>query len=101
MKRIMSRSFIVFIVAFAFFVGAGFLVFRLSTLNKVWVEQPYNGHIYSNNGFAKAGDITDRNGEVLAYTDDKGNRVYHDSEGIRKAMLHVVGDNSDLIRKFA
>ena len=97
MKRIMSRSFIVFIVAFAFFVGAGFLVFRLSTLNKVWVEQPYNGHIYSNNGFAKAGDITDRNGEVLAYTDDKGNRVYHDSEGIRKAMLHVVGDNSQNI----
>ena len=97
MKRIMSRSFIVFIVAFAFFIGAGFLIFRLSTLNKVWVEQPYNGHIYSNNGFAKAGDITDRNGEVLAYTDEDSNRVYHDDEGIRCAMLHVVGDNSQNI----
>ena len=94
MKRIMSRSFIVFIVAFAFFVGAGFFVFRLSTLNKVWIEQPYNGHIYSNNGFAKAGEITDRDGKVLAYTNEDGDRVYHDDEGIRRAMLHVVGDDS-------
>ncbi|MBQ4128762.1 MAG: penicillin-binding protein [Ruminococcus sp.] len=94
MKRIMSRSIFVLIVTLAFFAGICLLAFRLLTQNEAWVQQPYNGHVASSNGLAQAGDITDRNGVVLAHTNEKEERVYHEDEDTRKALLHLVGDNS-------
>lgn len=94
MKRIMTRSTIVFIVSLAFFAGICLLAFRLLTQNEQWVQQPYNGHVSSSNGLAQAGDIVDRNDVVLAYTDKNEERIYHEDEATRKALLHVVGDNS-------
>ncbi len=94
MKRIMSRSFIVFIVAILFFGGVCLLAFRLVTQSENWAQQPYNGHINSANGLANAGQIHDRNGEVLAYTNEKDERVYHSDKDVRCALMHVVGDDS-------
>ncbi len=94
MKRIMTRSIFVFIVTLAFFAGVCLLAFRLLTQNEDWVQQPYNGHVASSNGLAQAGDITDRNDVMLAYTDENQERIYHEDEATRKALLHVVGDNS-------
>ena len=94
MKRTMTRSILVFIVTLAFFAGVCLLAFRLTTQNEAWVQQPYNGHIASSNGLAQAGDIIDRNGVTLAYTNADGERVYHDDLTTRQALLHVVGDNS-------
>ena len=94
MKRISSRSILVFIVTLAFFAGVCLLAFRLTTQNEAWVAQPYNGHIASSNGLAQAGDIVDRNGEILAHTNAQGERIYHEDLATRQALLHVVGDNS-------
>lgn len=94
MKRIMSRSFLIFVITLAFFAGVCLLALRLVTQNEKWVQQPYNGHIASSNGLAQAGDILDRDGDVLAYTDENGERIYHEDLSTRKALLHVVGDNS-------
>ena len=94
MKRIMSRSSFVLIVTLAFFAGVCLLAFRLLTQNEMWVQQPYNGHMASSNGLAQAGDITDRYGTTLAYTDENEERVYHEDATTRKALMHVVGDNS-------
>ncbi len=94
MKRIMSRSFLIFFVTLAFFAGVCLLAFRLVTENQSWVQQPYNGHIASSNGLAQAGDIVDRNGEVLAYTNENEERIYHSDLATRESLLHVVGDNS-------
>lgn len=94
MKRIMQRSFLILIVSLIFFGGVCYLGFRLITQNEMWVQQPYNGHMSSSNGLAQAGDITDRNGVVLAHTDGSKNRHYHEDLSTRKALLHVVGDNS-------
>lgn len=94
MKRIMSRSILIFIVTLAFFGGVCFLAFRLLTQNEAWVQQPYNGHVASSNGLAQAGDIVDRNGVMLAHTNDEGERIYHENLDTRMATLHVVGDNS-------
>ena len=94
MKRIMSRSYLILIVAVAFFAGMCFFAFRLLTQNQDWVQQAYNGHMASSNGLAQAGAIYDRNGEVLAYTDADGERHYHENLLTREALLHVVGDNS-------
>lgn len=94
MKRIMSRSYLILIIAVAFFLGICFLGFRVITENGDWVQKPYNGHMSSSYGLARAGTIYDRNGTVLAYTDTSGERRYSDDESMRKALLHVVGDNS-------
>lgn len=94
MKRIMSRSLIIFVVAIAFFAGLCLLGFRVVTQNEMWAQQPYNGHMASANGLINAGEITDRNGEVLAYTDEEPKRVYHTDLNTRTSLLHVVGDDS-------
>ncbi len=94
MKRIMSRSLIIFVVAVAFFGGLCLLSFRVVTQNEMWAQQPYNGHMASANGLINAGEITDRNGEILAYTSDKQERVYHSDLNTRTSLLHVVGDDS-------
>ncbi len=93
MKRILRRSWFIFIVVIAFLGGMGFLVFETVFNASDWVDQPYNGHISGEGGLSQAGQITDRNGEVLAQTVDK-KRVYHSDADVRKALLHVVGDNS-------
>ena len=94
MKRIMQRSFLILIVSLIFFGGLCYLAFRPITQNSEWVQQPYNGHMSSSNGLAQAGNITDRNGVVLAYTDANKDRHYHENLVTREALLHVVGDNS-------
>ena len=94
MKRIMSRSFIVFFVAIAFFGGVCFLAFRLVTNSSDWAHQPYNAHIIYENALSNAGKITDRHGEVLAQTNDEDERVYHTDKDTRCALLHVVGDDT-------
>ena len=90
----MSRAYLMFILSIAFFAGVCLLAFRVVTQNADWVQQPYNGHMASSNGLAQAGSITDRDGELLAYTDDSGERIYHSDLTTREALLHVVGDNS-------
>ena len=76
MKRIMSRSFLVLILAIAFFLGICLLAFRVITQNADWVQQPFNGHMNSTYGIASAGIIYDRDGNKLAYTDTDGKRRY-------------------------
>ena len=94
MKRIMSRSFIVLIVTLAMVAGVCLLAFRLLTGNEQWVAQPYNGHVASSNGLAQAGEITDRDGVTLAYTNENEERIYHEDYSTRCALMHLVGDNS-------
>lgn len=94
MKRIMSRSIFILVITLAVVAGISLLAFRLLTQNEQWVSQPYNGHVASSNGLAQAGDITDRNDVVLAYTNADEERIYHEDYATRCAMLHVVGDNS-------
>ena len=53
--------------------------------------QPYNGHVYSENSTVKLGDITDRDGNLLATTED-GARLYSQDETVRRSLLHTVGD---------
>lgn len=93
MKRILQRSWLIFLVALAFLATLAYLVFLTLTNNSAWVDQPYNGHVAGANGLLNAGYIADRNGEILAQTVD-GERVYHENKSVRTALLHTVGDNS-------
>ncbi|MBE6931243.1 MAG: penicillin-binding protein [Ruminococcaceae bacterium] len=55
-----------------------------------WVAFASNRHIYKS-GSLQTGTITDREGTVLASTDD-GKRAYHDDAAVRTALLHLIGD---------
>lgn len=93
MKRTLQRSTLVLIFTIAFIIGIGFFSVELVLNAKDWVDQPYNAHLSGNGGLEKAGSITARDGTPLAQTVD-GKRVYNDDEGVRRALLHTVGDDS-------
>ena len=93
MKRIMTRSLILWFVTFAFLAGTIYLSVITVINHNRWVQQPFNGHMASAADLGNAGKITDRNKAVLAHSEG-GKRYYADDSTTREALLHVVGDES-------
>lgn len=93
MKTVGLRSIVLYILLFAFLGGIGWLVVNLFIQGSQWAMQPYNRHIYIDGSM---GDVEDRDGNILAYTED-GSRKYSDSETARRALLHTVGDTEGYI----
>lgn len=91
MKTVGFRSIVLYILLFAFLGGTGYFLVNLFINGSQWAMQPYNGHLTS-----QMGEITDRNGNLLASTED-GARIYSDSETARRALLHTVGDSQGYI----
>lgn len=92
MKKALNRSIMIWIIAFAFFIGLGYFTVTLIINSSTWAQKPMNAHL-SATGLAQAGTIYDRNGYILAQSVD-GERYYNDDYSIRAAMLHTVGDDS-------
>ena len=59
-----------------------------------WIANPYNPRISSQKQHVVMGTLTDRDGTVLAYTDESGTRRYNSNAATRKAVSQVVGDSS-------
>ena len=57
-----------------------------------WVANPYNPRISDQKQRVVMGTVTDRDGTVLAYSDETGARRYNASEEVRRAVSQVVGD---------
>ena len=85
------RSMVLYILLAAFLGGLGYLLYQFVVNGSQWAMQPYNGHVYSENSTVKLGDITDRDGSLLATSQD-GTRLYSQDETVRRALLHTVGD---------
>lgn len=96
MKTVGFRSFALYILLFAFLGGVGWLMLNLVLHGSQWAMQPYNGHIYDDEATVTLGEIVDRDEDKLAYTED-GSRHYSDSETVRRALLHTVGDSAGYI----
>jgi len=58
-----------------------------------WVANPHNPRISSQKQQVIMGAVTDRDGTVLAYTDETGARRYNHSRDTRMAVSQVVGDS--------
>lgn len=58
-----------------------------------WMANPYNPRISSQKQRVIMGTVTDRDGTVLAYTDERGARRYHASRDTRMAVSQVIGDS--------
>lgn len=93
MKRIMTRSLVLWFVTFAFMAGTIYLAVITVLNHNQWVQQPFNGHLASAGDLSHAGVIYDRDQNKLAYSED-GKRYYADDETTREALLHVIGDES-------
>ena len=93
MRKIGSRSFMIFIMTIAFFAGIAYHTVNLVVHSSEWITHPMNDELPSVYGLENAGKIIDRNGVILAQSID-GKRVYNENEETRKACVHVVGDDS-------
>ncbi len=71
----------------------GLFVFTIRYISsgENWVQYPVNQHLYKNGELINAGEITDRNGEILARTVDE-ERKFNDDRLIRTAVMHAIGD---------
>lgn len=96
MNRIFKRTKWLYVLAALFLVTLIVLFVTMDLNANKWVVKDYNKHLYSNGQLIGVGTITDRNGNILADTQD-GRRVYNASPAVRKATLHVVGDAEGFI----
>lgn len=96
MKTTAKRSFVILLLVVAVTLGLGVLGVRFAVKGEDWATLRANEHLNENGSFIAAGNITDRNGELLAYTENE-KRIYNDSERIRRSTLHIVGDTEGYI----
>ena len=96
MKSTTKRAFVVFLLVAFFSAGLVYLAVNLGTNAEKWATLRANTHLVNDGSFIGAGNILDRNGVVLAET-IKGERVYNNSERVRRSVLHIVGDSEGFI----
>lgn len=92
MRTTGRRSFVLYILLGICFAAAIWLFINYFISGRKWAMQNYNGHLST----SALGEITDRQGALLAETEND-ERIYNANEEIRKAMLHTVGDSGNNI----
>lgn len=90
MKKVTTRAFAALLIAALVVAGMGLFLFRLFRDGGDWATFHANDSVYTN-GTLNRGTVTDRNGTLLAFAGDTV-YGYAESEDVRKACLHAVGD---------
>ena len=96
MKTINKRILLLVGVTSLFLVVVALLMFSMFTNANTYALKSVNQHIYEDNILINAGDIVDSNGKILATTVN-GERKYSDNQTVRKAFMHIIGDNKGFI----
>ncbi|MBR5441513.1 MAG: penicillin-binding protein [Clostridia bacterium] len=96
MRTTARRSIAILVLVAMVVSGLGWLASRFVVNGEKWATMRANEHLNEDGSFIAAGNVTDRNGELLAYTKGE-DRVYSESERIRRATLHIVGDTEGYI----
>lgn len=96
MKMTARRGLVVLLLVVIVLAGLGFLGFKLAVNGEKWATLRANLHLTKDGSFVAAGNVIDRNGEILAHTEDE-ERVYNNSERVRRSVLHIVGDTEGYI----
>ena len=68
-------------------------VYSINTYGNRWFAYARNPRVREQKSTVTAGSIYDRNGVLLASTED-GKRVYQPDEASRRAVVHVIGDSA-------
>ena len=97
MKKIEKRTFVCLALTLLLLLGLGLFVLRYFLKGGDWASFAANRHLYNSNGSLAVGRVLDRDGDVLSWVDESGNRQYYENATVRKATLHAVGDLSGSI----
>lgn len=92
MKKIEKRTVVCLILTLILLLGVGLFVVRFFLNGGSWASFAANRHLYNSQGQLSVGRVLDRDGDVLSWADDEGNRHYYENATVRKATLHAVGD---------
>ena len=96
MRTTAKRSIAILVLVAMVVSGLGFLASKFVINGEKWATMRANEHLNEGGSFIAAGNVTDRNGELLAHTEGE-DRIYSESERIRRATLHIVGDTEGYI----
>ncbi len=95
MKQIRMRFRLVTLIVIGLLGVAGIYgVYSVSMYGSRWFSNVHNTRYQTAKSTVIQGDITDRNGIVVATTDEDGNRVYQSNVNSRSAMVHLLGDEN-------
>ena len=95
MKKVTTRSFAAMLLAGLILLGMGIYLFRLVRDGGDWAVFYANDSVYAN-GALNRGAVTDRNGVRLAFAGETA-FGYAEDAAVRRACLHVVGEQSGSI----
>lgn len=90
MNKLARRAWFTMVLCFALIAGLVTISVRYFADAADWVTFQSSPHVYSNNGVMDCGQIVDCNGVVLQ--DSSNGRSFAESETLRRAMLHLLGD---------
>ena len=91
MKELRGKMRLIGTLIVCLFIGLGaWYGYTVYSEGSVWASSPYNTR--SNGTTAHMGDITDRDGNLLAHTASDGTRQYLTNESSRRALSQTIGD---------
>ena len=95
MKELRRNMRAIGILLTCIFIGVG-LWFGITvyTQGSMWASNIYNQRVAKAN--SHRGDISDREGNILATSTEDGQRVYLSDEAQRRALVHTIGDTSGM-----
>lgn len=97
MKKLRNNIRVLAIIITALFIWLGaYFTYSVYFYGGRWFANANNPRLYNQKMNVTAGDLVDRNGVILATTQD-GNRLYPGNSAQRRAVSHVVGDNSGIV----
>lgn len=93
MKQQKLRFRVLTLITIALLVISGaYGVYSVSAYGSRWVSSARNTRYRSAKSSVIPGDILDRNGVVVATSDENGKRVYQSNTLSRSSMVHLIGD---------
>ncbi len=91
MKELRGKMRLIGTLIVCLFIGLGaWYGYTVYSEGSVWASSPYNTR--ANGTTAHMGDITDRDGNLLAHTASDGTRQYLTNEKSRRALSQTIGD---------
>ncbi len=95
--KLIKRNIRIIVLAVILLLGSlvGYGAYSLGSFGNRWFSSASNVYARQQKNDVIPGRIYDRNGVLLASSDEEGKRYYHTDSAVRSAVVHVVGDSAN------